>query len=168
MTLNDLLPWITTLTFIAYCPVLCYLDWRYRDILSHTIWIPLLITNIPIVLTGYATGVYPVSLAYVSFIGAILWMVLGTVTSIILKRPNLNADFFYLGLISLFMILNPITGQPFMLGFSFYLVGMTAASYWYVFADNLIRKHEISFHMDTGLPYLIPISCALVLALVVG
>ena len=161
------LPLITVLSFLAYCPVLCYLDWMYRDIKTHRLWVPLILVNVPILLTGYATGEYPLKLAAISAVSIALWFLLIWASLTWLgKRPN--ADFVWLSLISIFIVVNPFTRQPFMLMFSFFLVGMTAATYWAIFVDNLIRKHILSLKMEYGIPYLIPISCALVLALVVS
>lgn len=153
---------ITALSFLAYCPVLCYLDWKYRDIISHKLWLPLIAFNTPILLAGYATGTYPLILTAISFTAVFSWFMLT-----FMERLN-GADFVWLSLISIFMVVNPFTGQPFMLMFSFFLVGMTAATYWAIFVDNLIMKRVLSLKMDGGIPFLIPISCALVLALVVS
>ena len=158
---------ITMLSFLVYCPVLCYLDWNYRDIGTNKLWIPLLVLNIPLLIFGYAIGLYPPVLALVSGISIALWVILFGIFLLWLdKRPS--ADFVWLCLISIFMVLNPFTGQPFMQMFTFYLVGMTAATYWWIFLDNLILNHVLSLKMKNGIPYLIPISCALVLALVVS
>jgi len=158
---------ITALSFLVYCPVLCYLDWKYRDIKTHAIWVPLLVLNIPVLVFGYATGIYSWVLALVSIFGIALWTALFLGLLLWLdKRPS--ADFVWLCLITIFMVLNPFTGQPFMQMFTFYLVGMTAATYWAIFLDNLILNHVLSLKMKNGIPYLIPISCALVLALVVS
>ena len=78
-----------------------------------------------------------------------------------------GADFVWLSLISIYIPLNPFTGQPFMLMFSFFLVGMTAATYFGIFMDNLMQKHILSLEMKRGIPFLIPISCALIFALVI-
>ncbi|MCK9591449.1 MAG: hypothetical protein M0Q91_05500 [Methanoregula sp.] len=156
------LPMITVLSFLAYCPLLCYLDWKYRDIITHSLWVPLVVINVPVLLAGYATGLYPPDLAAISTIAVILWFIL-------MRKGILpGADFVWLSMISVFMVVNPFTSQPFMLMFSFFLVGMTAATFWGIFVDNLIRKHTMSIRIENGLPYLIPISCALVLALVVS
>ena len=153
---------ITALSFLAYCPLLCYLDWKYRDIKDSRLWLPLIAFNTPILLAGYATGTYPLILSAISFIAVFSWIML------VFMGKLEGADFQWLSTISIFMVLNPFTGEPFMLMFSFFLVGMTAATYWAIFVDNLIRKHILSLKMDRGIPFLIPISCALILALVVS
>ena len=157
-----IIPLITAISFLAYCQVICYLDWKYRDIGTHKLWLPLIAFNTPILLAGYATGTYQPPLALISGIGVLLWFIL------VFMDKLSGADFVWLSLISIFIPLNPFTGQPFMLMFSFFLVGMTAATFWYIFIDNLLRKRVLSLRMAGGIPYLIPISCALVLALVVS
>ncbi|MFA4849150.1 MAG: hypothetical protein WC626_05425 [Methanoregula sp.] len=162
MLSGNILPWITTISFLIYTPVLSYLDWKYRDIKSHKIWLPLIAINIPVLIAGYFSEFYPMELAGISIISMILWFAL--------MRLNIlpSADYVFLSLISLFMILNPITGLPFMLMFSFFLVGFTAATFWWIFLDNFFRRHKFSLEIENGLPYLIPISCALIAALVIG
>ena len=156
------LPLITALSFLAYCPIICYLDWKYRDISDPRLWLPLIAFNIPIIIAGYAIGTYPSILAAISLIAVILWILL-----VLLDKLE-GADFQWLSLISVFIPLNPFTGQPFMLMFSFFLVGMTAVTYFGIFMDNLMQKHILSLEMKRGIPFLIPISCALILALVVS
>lgn len=156
------LPWIPALSFLIYTPILSYLDWKYRDIGSHKIWLPLIALNIPSLLAGYYISLYPPILIAISWCSIIAWFTL--------LRVNIlpGADFAFLSLISLFVILNPITGLPFMLMFSFFLVGFTAATFFYIFLDNFFRNHTISLRIENGLPYLIPISCAFVAALFIG
>lgn len=158
---DNFLPIITALSFIFYTPVVSYLDWKYRDIGTHKLWLPLIAVNIPILLAGYWSGTYPLELAGISIISSLLWFVL------LWCKILPGADFAFLVLISVFLIVNPITGLPFMLMFSFYLIGFTAATFWYIFLDNLIRNHTFSLSMNRGLPYLVSISCALIAALAV-
>jgi hypothetical protein len=160
---SNLLVWITTLSFIVYTPVVSYLDWKYRDIKTHTIWLPLIAINLPILIAGYYTGNYPVPLIVISMVGMAAWFAL--------MRFNIlpGGDFVFLSLISLFMVLNPTDGEPFMQAFSLYLVVFGAATFWYVFLDNLLIKHKWSLEIESpGIPYLIPISCALIMAVVMG
>ena len=158
---NTLL-WIATLSFIAYCPVLCWLDWKHHDIGSHAIWLPLIAINLPIVIAGYLLNLYPYPLSIISTIAVVLWL-------IIMQADILpGGDFMWLSLISLFMVRNPISGMPFMLMFSFYLVGMTAAAMFGVILDKRLRHQKISMAMLLEFPYMIPICCALIMAVVMG
>ena len=161
MFLNSL-PWVPVISFLIYLPFICYLDWKYRDIKTHKIWLPLIAVNVPITLIGYFTGYYSPILLALSIIGVILWFAL--------MRLNFlpGGDFVFLSLISVFVLINPVSISPFMLMFSFYLIGMTAATFWAILIDNRIRKRVWSLKMENGIPFLIPISVAFVLALFSG
>ena len=71
-----ILPWISIVSLLAYIPVLCYLDWNYRDIGTHKIWLPLLAVNIPVVAAGYLTGYYPAVFLLLDLIVAMAWVLL--------------------------------------------------------------------------------------------
>jgi hypothetical protein len=155
---SNMLLLFPVISFLVYCPVLCYLDWKYRDIKTHDIWMPLVATNLPVLFAAYILGLYSPVFVALSFVAVVLWF-------IVMRAGILpGGDFMWLSLISVFVVLNPFTKQPFMLMFSFYLIGMTIAAYWGVLVDNLIQKHTISLKMEQGLPYLIPISAAFVAA----
>lgn len=162
MLSGNLLLWIVTISFLLYCPVVSWLDLKYRDIKTHYLWLPLIAVNVPLMCAGYYFGLYSPILALLSLIGIAAWFVLMWIG----KLPG--ADFVFLSLISLFMVLNPFTGLPFMLMFSFYLVGMTAAAMFGIFLDKRLHHEKISRHTILNFPYLIPISCAFVLAVVTG
>jgi hypothetical protein len=157
----ELIKWIPVFSFLAYCPVLCYLDGKYRDIKTHALWLPLIAINMPVLIAGYLTGLYPLPLALISALAILMWFSM----VFIVKLPG--ADFVWLSLISLFVVLDPVTGLPFMQMFSFFLIGMTAATYWAIFLDNLFRKHINSLSMERGIPYLITISVAFIAAVLV-
>jgi hypothetical protein len=160
---GNLFALIATLSFVAYTPIVSYLDWKYRDIKTHSIWIPLIAINLPTLIAGYCLGAYPLILVVPSLIGMVAWFAL--------MRLNIlpGGDFVFLSLISLFMVINPIDGEPFTRAFAIYLVVFGAATFWYVFLDNLLIKHKWSLDIESpGIPYLIPISCALITAVVMG
>lgn len=159
------LPWITALTFLAYIPILCYLDWKHRDIQTHAIWIPLIFINSPFLWIGYLSGIYPIYLIIPSAIGIIAWGILTAVGIL----PG--GDFWFLSMVSIFMVINPKSGQPFIEAFSLYLMIFTAAAFWYIILDNLIinkKPLKECLHIEKGLPFMIPISCAVIMALVMG
>jgi hypothetical protein len=159
--LVDLILWTPALSFLIFCPLVCFLDWKYRDIKSHYLWIPLVLINIPTLLEGYLDGLYPSTLALISIVAVALWFTL------MYCRILPGADFVWLSLISIFVVINPLTCQPFMLMFSFFLVGMTAATYWAILIDNRIRKHIWSLKIGSPLPFLIPISAAFIAAMII-
>lgn len=157
-----LLALIPVIAFLIYCPLLCYLDVKYRDIISNKLWIPIIAFNVPFLVAGYLYRIYPWELAIVSFLAVFCWFMLVFLDSLS------GADFWWLTIISTFIVVNPFTGHPFMISFSFFLIGMTAATFWAIFIDNLIRKRELSLRTERGIPFLVPICCALIFALVVS
>jgi hypothetical protein len=157
MLYGDLLPWITISTFLAYLPVLSYLDWKHRDIGTHKIWLPLIAINIPVVIAGYALGTYPLELALIAGIGFIAWL------AMLYTKYLPGADFVFLALVSLFVVINPVSGMPFALMWTFYLVAFVAATFWWIFLDNLLVKKVWSIRPD-NFPFLVPFSCAFVAA----
>ena len=150
---TTMLPWITIASLLIYAPILCYLDWKYRDIRTHKLWLPLLAINIPVLAAGYITGLYPLVLLPLTCIISLGWFMLFH------KR---GADCMWLILITMFAVVNPVTGSNFIQGFLMYLIIFTAATFWGIFLDNRLRKHINSFEMENGIPFLIPISCALI------
>ena len=164
----DLLHWVPVITFLLYAPYLSYLDYRYRDIGTHKIWLPLLLVNIPVLITGILIGTYEWNLIAIAIMGAIGWAI---GYSLLAVRTHYipGADFVYLALISLFIIVNPITDLPFWFMFSFYLVAWTAMFFGWIYLDNRIRngiRGRAAFQMERGIPFLIPISLALITAVV--
>ena len=156
---NNILPWISIISLLAYIPVICYLDWKHRDIGTHKIWLPLLAVNIPIVAAGYWYGFYPAILLPITAMMATAWILL------LHKR---GGDAVWLACISMIAVINPLSETLFTLPFLFYLIGYTAVTFWAIRLDNWVSYHKGSFEMSNGIPFLIPISCAFVTALVMG
>jgi len=149
---------------LIYAPILCYLDWKYRDIGTHKLWLPLLAVNVPVVAACYLTGVYPTLLLPITLAAGVVW-ILCVFTPILHKK---GADALWLAFISIFAVINPISHSVLLMPFLMYLVGFTAVTYWAIVLDNHMNRHIWSFKMNNGVPFLIPISCAFVTALVVG
>jgi len=154
---NELLPWISIISLLCYVPVLCYLDWKHRDIGTHKLWLPLLAINIPVTAAAYLTGLYSPMLLILTLSFSIAWFWL-------LKHRG--ADCVWLICITMFAVINPLTGVKLFQPFLMYLIIFTAATFWGVWLDNRIRKHTNSFTMENGIPFLIPISLAFVFAVV--
>jgi hypothetical protein len=160
---NNILPWISIISLLIYAPVLCYLDYKHRDIGTHKLWLPLLAINIPVVSAGYLTGLYnpimlPITLAF-----SLTWFAL---------LHHRGADCVWLICITMFAVINPMKsgigtiGGNFIQGFMMYLIIFTAATFWGIWLDNRIRRHVTGFSMENGIPFLIPISAAFVAAVV--
>lgn len=105
-TADSLILWLPVAVFAAYIPFLCLLDIRDREI-PHVVWIgtvPLFTT------TGYlyAVGYYPVECLLISFAFVALYFAA--------MKLHLfeGADFVMLSLISLFFVVNPISGRVLM------------------------------------------------------
>jgi len=154
---TSLLPWISIISLLIYTPIVCYLDWKYRDIGTHKLWLPLLAINIPVVSAGYLTGFYNPTLLILTIIFSIAWFLL---------FYRSGADCVWLICITMFAVINPRTGMNFIQGFLMYLLIFTAATFWGIWLDNRFQKHINSFQMENGIPFLIPISAAFIMAVV--
>jgi hypothetical protein len=150
-----MLPWISIASLFCYVPVLCYLDWKYRDIGTHKLWLPLLAINIPVIAAGYLTGYYPPILLILTTVLSFAWFLL---------FHTKGADCVWLICITMFAVVHPVSGIAFIYPFLMYLVVFTAASIWWVVLDNRIRKGAWKFEIANGVPYLIPISLAFITA----
>ena len=154
---NSILPWISILSLLCYVPVLCYLDWKYRDIGTHKLWLPLLAINIPVTSACYLTGIYPAIMLALTCVMGFAWFLL---------LHHRGADCVWLICITMFAVINPKHGANFLQLFMLYLIIFTAATFWGVWLDNRLEKHINSFSMENGIPFLIPISLAFVAAVV--
>jgi hypothetical protein len=154
---SSILPWISIISLMVYAPILSYLDWNYRDIGTHKLWLPLLALNIPVAVAGYLTGLYPPVMLFLTGILSLGWFML---------LHHRGADCAWLICITMFAVLNPRTGTNFVQPFLTYLIIFTAATFWGIWLDNRFRKDINSFKMERGIPYLIVISMALIAAVV--
>ena len=153
---NSLLPWISVISLLIYIPFICYLDWKHRDIGTHKLWLPLLAINIPVVSTGYLTGLYSPTMLLLTLSFSIAWFLL-------LKHRG--ADCVWLICITMFAVMNPRTGMNLIQPFVMYLIIFTAATFWGIWIDN--RFHHIKgVWVKNGIPFLIPISLAFIAAVV--
>ena len=155
--ITNILPWISILSLIAYTPILSYLDWKYRDIGTHKLWLPLIAINIPVLIAGYLTSLYPPIMLFISMMVGFAWFLL---------FHRRGADCIFLICITTFAVVHPVTGANFIQPFLVYLIIFTAATFWGIWLDNRIRKHINNFEVDGGIPYLIVISLALVMTVV--
>ena len=150
-----MLPWISIASLLCYVPVLCYLDIKYRNIVTHKIWLPLLAVNIPVLAAGYSTGTYPLVMLPLTLMMSFAWFLL---------LHHRGADCIWLICITTFAVIYPRTGTNFIQVFVMFLMIFTAASFWYVWLDNRLRRKVSGFSMENGIPFLVPISCAFVAA----
>jgi hypothetical protein len=155
---TSMLPWISLVSFLIYIPVICYLDLKYRDIGTHKLWLPLIAVNIPVLSAAYLTGAYPPVFLFLSVMISFAWF---------LMFHHRGADCMWLIMISMFAVIDPRSGTYILQPFLMYLFIFTAGTFWYVWLDNRVRKGVGSFEMENGIPFLIPISLALIAAVVV-
>lgn len=156
---TDMLPWFSILSLLAYIPLVCYLDWKYRDIGTHKIWLPLIAWNIPVVAAGYLTGYYPQEIFLATVLMSVGWFAI---------LRNKGADCVWLILITMFAVVNPVSGVAIIYPFVMYLFIFTLAVIFGVYLDNRLQKGKWVFETERGIPYLIVISLAFVMAVVMG
>jgi hypothetical protein len=173
---NNILTWMPIVVLLTYAPILCWLDIRYRDIFSHAIWLPAIIINGIFFVAAFNTGVYAWWTVALSLVGVVFWyaaMLFGIIN---------GADFVYLALINVFAIYNPISGYLMYLPLMVFLFIWMGLSIWYIFAKNirdglvngmtpkdaLIRALLRGTTVDRGFPMMVPISLALLCALLFG
>ena len=153
---NSLLPWFSIISLLIYIPIICYLDYKHRDIGTHKLWLPLLAWNIPVWAAGYLTGLYSSTMLLLTLSFSIAWFLL-------LKHRG--ADCVWLICITMFAVMNPRTGMNLIQPFVMYLIIFTAATFWGIWIDN--RFHHIKgVWVKNGIPFLIPISLAFIAAVV--
>ena len=149
---------ISIVSLLIYVPILCYLDYKHRNIGTHKLWLPLLAVNIPVLAAGYLTGLYPPIMLLLTVAFSLIWFFM------FYRR---GADCVWLICITMFAVINPKTGMNFIQGFLMYLIIFTAATFWGIWLDNRFQKHINSFSMENGIPFLIPISAAFVAAVII-
>jgi len=179
----DLL-WIPAIVLLAYAPILCWLDIRYRDIFSHLIWVPAIVINGIFTVAFFLSGIYQWWTLALSLVGVIFWFV-------VMRIGIINgADFVYLALINLFVVFNPINGHLMYLAFMICLAIWTGISMWWIFTQNLkkevfsnraqncrtpqelhmslIRTFQKGFYVENGFPMMVPISLAFITTVIIG
>jgi hypothetical protein len=153
--------WIPVLSLLIYAPIVSYLDWKYRDIKSHLIWLPLLVVNLPILVYGFLTNLYPTNILPVLALAILFWFILFGV------NMRKGADFGWISIITLFGVINPIYGNLMFEPFIYFLIIFTAATFWGIWLDNKLRTKLPGFTTKNGIPYLVVISLALIASVVI-
>ena len=163
---TDLL-WIILAMFLAYIPVLCYLDLKYREV-NHWIWTPMFLIGTCITVYMYIQGYY------------LLDTLVGTLLSILIFYVLMEtdyiqgADFLFLSFITAFWIINPYPINHGMMQLIFFidLLTIMILTSLVVLIYNIVKGNRWGLikMMNTyprGLPYMIPISVAFLMSLVV-
>jgi uncharacterized membrane protein YjjP (DUF1212 family) len=146
------IPWFPVLVILSYIPFLIRMDLKDRDI-PHETWVGMLPMFI---VTGYlyAIGYYPMEMMALSFIFVAIFfaaMKLGAFE---------GADFIFLAFISLFFVVNPLSGRILMpLVLAEFLLAVFVSINLVAFAIK--RKYE-------QFPMIPVIAAAFVLSVVLG
>jgi hypothetical protein len=158
----EFLPWLPVLTLLAYIPIVCVLDWKFREV-DHIWWIGLVVVNAPAYLLLAVTGIYEWWM-FVLSLGAIL-IYYGLMQMHYIE----GADFMYIMWIMLFFVYNPISGHWLMaLPFSIFFAACTGIAGIWVLTYNLVKGKGVSFDIDGHVPMMLVISAALVLTVMLA
>ena len=161
MILNEL-AWIPAILILLYIPAVCYLDIKDREI-PHKTWLLLAMVNIPVTTIMYLSGEYPLELLWLSLAFVVLYF------CGMKLRLYEGADFMFLMFISLFFVVNPISGRVLMplAFFEFFLAVMVSLG-----IVLMVIRHGKRYDDITGellkFPLILPISAAFLLTLVLG
>jgi len=160
--LIDFMSWMPILTLLAYVPIVCWLDWKYREV-DHIWWIGLVVVNVPAYLLLAIAGYYEWWMSVLSLVAILIYY------GLMLMHYIEGADFMYVMWIVLFFIYNPVSGHWLMaLPFSIFFAACTGIAGIWVLTYNLVKGNGISFEFDRGFPMMIPISAALVLTVMLA
>ena len=164
--------WVVMAVFLLYIPVLCYLDLRYREV-EPRYWWPLLIVCIPITGSMYLSDQYP-------WFSLLISIVMCGIFYAVFRFGYLEgADFLFLCFISAFWVVNP---NPWPHGlmqviFYIYLIVAMLITAGYIMVYNINRGYLVRSIPDmvrlfsdypNGFPFMLPISLAFVLSVVLG
>jgi hypothetical protein len=160
--LIDFMAWVPIISLLIYVPIVCYLDWKVREV-EPIMWLGLVIVNLPITILFYLGGLYLWWMFVISLIAITIYY------AAMLMHYIEGADFMYIMFILLFFIYNPISGHWLMaLPFSIFFAACTGIAGIWVLTYNLVKGNGVSFEFDRGFPMMIPISAALVLTVMLA
>jgi hypothetical protein len=136
--------------------------------------LPLLVVNLPILVYGFLTNLYPINILPVLALAVLLWLVLFGV------HMKKGADFVWLSVITLFGVINPIYGNLVFEPFIYFLIIFTAATFWGIWLDKKINPMSNKYYSwyygermekekiyGERIPYLVVISAALIAAVII-
>jgi hypothetical protein len=160
--LIDFLSWVPIITLLIYVPIVCYLDWKLREV-EPIYWLGLVAVNIPIMIIFIVMGIYQWWMLVLSLVAIIIYYVLSQMHYIE------GADFVYISWILLFFIYNPTSGHWLMaLPFSIFLAACSGIAGYWILTYNIFVHHEISFDIERHVPMMFVVSAALVLTVMLA
>jgi len=152
--------WAYTILMLLYIPVLCYMDWKNREV-PHDTWKLLIAFGCMSLIAGLLTGFYEWWMFVPSLVAIVTYFVA-------MKAHYIEgADWIYISLISLFFLYNPVTRMWFpIMAFTIFLAAMIGVTGFIIVEYNLLTKGIWSFDLEGGVPLMFPISAALILTVV--
>ena len=166
--LTEFLVRLPVYSLLVYVPFVCWLDVRKREI-EHEYWLPLWVINLPVMLYLYHGGVYPLATLLISLIMCGIFYAMNA-------RGNIEgADMLWLWAISLFFVINPwpVPHGPMQFPFYVFLMGAMVVTAGVLLVLNYRKGYRDSLYQmmsrwDRGVPLVVPISAAFLLAVVLG
>ena len=161
--------YIIVAVILCYIPALCYWDIRYREIPHHIIWVPMFLVGTSITSYNYISGSYPLDSLVVSIVmvATFYWMYL--------REYLQGADFMFLTFISAFWVINPfpVPHGLMQIMFYIYLLVFTLITAGLVLAYNIWKGNrwglkDMVSTFPGGVPYVLTISAAFLVSLVIG
>ena len=162
LPLVEFLIWMPVITLLVYIPLVCWLDWKYREIEPYW-WIGLAVVNAPALFLLYLSGAY------------VWWMFVLSIVAVAIYYGAMllhyieGADFMFIMFIMLFFIYNPVSGHWLMaLPFTIFFATCTGISGIWIGIWNTIRGKGFVFDFNGHVPMMLPISAALILTVMLA
>jgi hypothetical protein len=161
LSLIDFLPWIPVITLLIYVPIVCYLDWKLREV-EPIYWFGLVIVNVPTMMILYVT-------TYEWWMFAVSIVAVAIYYGLMLMHYIEGADFMYIMFILLFFVYNPVSGHWLMaLPFSIFFAACTGIAGIWILTYNLVKGNGVSFDIDRHVPMMFVVSAALILTVMLA
>jgi hypothetical protein len=160
--LIDGLLWIPVITLLCYTPIVCYLDWKNREVEPYW-WTELIAANTPLLVIFYLSQIYSWWMFVISIVAVAIYYVL------MLMHYIEGADFMYIMFIMLFFVYNPISSHWLMaLPFSIFFAACTGIAGVWVLTYNLVKGNGVSFDVPRHVPMMVVVSAALILTVMLA
>lgn len=160
--------WINLVAFLCYIPVVCYLDIKYREV-DPRYWIPLVVVCLPILLYTIMWELVP---WYSLVISGVMILIFHSAMRL---RCLEGADFLFLSLISLFWVVTPVGWVHGLMQIQFYIFFAFASAITaiYILMYNIMNGNDwdilkMMSEYPCGFPYMITISIAFLMSVVLG
>jgi len=166
--ITTILLWINLIVFLAYIPLVCYLDIRYREI-HPGLWLPMVCICSPIFISMLLMGFYP----WYSTLFSIVMIVI--FKAAMHYKYIAGADFLFLSLISLFWVVTPVGWVHGLMQIQFYiyLIFTSLITAVCLLGINYYKGHRLDVitmmgDYRRGIPYMVPISAAFLMSVAMG